>query len=112
MHPGCREDGSAIFRRACSPSDPRTTPAAPPPTGSPRDERTISASVIYVALGALGAVALWLLGLAPLDPVGDHMLLERLTELALIVAVFSAGLTIERNVPRRSRSRSRCCWSS
>lgn len=38
----------------------------------------------------------------PLDPEGDHGLIERLTELALIVAVFSAGLTIEKHVRRRS----------
>ena len=39
---------------------------------------------------------------SPLDPEDDHGLLERLTELALVVAVFSAGLTIERHVERRS----------
>jgi NhaP-type Na+/H+ or K+/H+ antiporter len=38
----------------------------------------------------------------PLDPEGDHALLERLAELALIVAVFAAGLTIEKDVRRRS----------
>lgn len=67
-----------------------------------QEERSFSASVIYVALGALGALALWLLDVPPLDPEDDHELLERLTELALIVAVFSAGLTIERHVRRRS----------
>jgi NhaP-type Na+/H+ or K+/H+ antiporter len=65
-------------------------------------ERTFSASVFYVAIGAIGAVALSALDVRPLDPEGDHVLLERLTELALIVAVFSAGLTIERHVARRS----------
>ena len=62
----------------------------------------VSASVLYVALGAAVAVVLWLLGVSPLDPEDDHGLLERLTELALVVAVFSAGLTIERHVERRS----------
>ncbi|MBA3262407.1 MAG: cation:proton antiporter [Thermoleophilaceae bacterium] len=65
-------------------------------------ERTFSASVFYVALGAVGAVALSVLDVPPLDPEGDHVLLERLAELALIVAVFAAGLTIERHVQRRS----------
>jgi len=69
---------------------------------SQQHERTFSASVFYVALGAVGAVALSVLDVRPLDPEGDHVLLERLTELALIVAVFSAGLTIERHVQRRS----------
>ncbi len=69
---------------------------------SRQHERTFSASVFYVALGGVGAVALAFLDVRPLDPEGDHVLLERLTELALIVAVFSAGLTIERHVQRRS----------
>ena len=65
---------------------------------SRRDQWAISASVLYLGLGAAVAVALALLGVAPLDPEHDHVLLERLTELALVVAVFSAGLTIERYV--------------
>lgn len=65
-------------------------------------ERTFSASVLYVALGAGGALALAVLDVEPLDPEGDHLLLERVTELALIAAVFSAGLTIEKHVRRRS----------
>jgi NhaP-type Na+/H+ or K+/H+ antiporter len=65
-------------------------------------KRTYSASVLYVAVGAIGAVGLSLLDVEPLDPEGDHLLLQRLTELALIAAVFSAGLTIEKNVQRRS----------
>jgi NhaP-type Na+/H+ or K+/H+ antiporter len=62
----------------------------------------LPASVLYVAVGGLLAVALSLLDVTPLDPEGDHVLLERLCELALVVAVFSAGLTIEREVSRRS----------
>lgn len=67
-------------------------------------ERTVSVSVsvVYVALGALAAVVMSWLDVRPLDPVGNHRLLERLAELALIVAVFSAGLTIERTVRRKS----------
>ena len=62
----------------------------------------VASSVVVVAAGVLGAIGLALLEVEPLDPEADHVLLERLTELALIVAVFSAGLTIERHVPRRS----------
>jgi sodium/hydrogen antiporter len=65
-------------------------------------DRAYSASVFYVGLGAVGAVAMSLLGVRPLDPEADHIVVERLTELALIVAVFSAGLTIERRVERHS----------
>jgi NhaP-type Na+/H+ or K+/H+ antiporter len=69
---------------------------------SRRKEWAFSASVIYVGLGAVIAVALAVLGVPPLDPEHDHTVVERLTELALVVAVFSAGLTIERHVSRRS----------
>lgn len=69
---------------------------------SHQHERAFSASVIYLALGALGALGLSALGVRPLSPEVNHVLLERLTELALVVAVFSAGLTIERHVGRRS----------
>lgn len=65
-------------------------------------ERAFSASVVYLALGAIGAVALSLLDVKPLDPEADDVLVARLTELALVVAVFSAGLTIERRVSRHS----------
>jgi NhaP-type Na+/H+ or K+/H+ antiporter len=71
-------------------------------TMSRQGDRTVSASVIYVGIGSLGAIALGLLNITPLDPERDHALLERLAELALIVAVFSAGLTIERTVRRSS----------
>jgi NhaP-type Na+/H+ or K+/H+ antiporter len=69
---------------------------------SHQHERAFSASVIYLACGALGAVGLSALGVRPLSPEGNHVLLQRLTELALVVAVFSAGLTIEQGVARRS----------
>ena len=79
---------------------PPFRPVARP--GPSRREWTVSRSVGYVGAGALGAVVLWLLDVAPLNPVDDHLLLERLTEVALVVAVFAAGLTIERRVSRRS----------
>jgi len=65
-------------------------------------ERAFSTSVVYLGLGAIGAVALHLLNVTPLDPIDDAPEFERLTELALIVAVFAGGLTIEANVRRRS----------
>lgn len=69
---------------------------------SHQHERAFSASVFYVLLGTLAAVGLSALGVRPLSPVANHVLLERTTELALVVAVFSAGLTIERRIGRRS----------
>jgi sodium/hydrogen antiporter len=69
---------------------------------SHQQERAFSAAVFYIVLGAIGAVALSLLDVRPFDPVRDHRLVERLTALALILAVFAAGLTVEREVRRRS----------
>ncbi len=69
---------------------------------SHEQERSFSAAAIYVALGGIAAGGLALLDLHPFDPVRDHALLERLAELALVVAVFSAGISVERNVSRRS----------
>lgn len=65
-------------------------------------ERSFSASVFYLAFGALAAIGLSLIDVSPLDPETDHVVLERTSELALMVAVFSAGLVIERRVRRRS----------
>ena len=69
---------------------------------SHQHERAFSAAVLYVGVGAIGAVALWILGVRPFDPIDDHRLLERLTEAALLFAVFAAGLTVEQGVRGRS----------
>jgi len=69
---------------------------------SHQHERAFSAAVFYIGLGAVGAAALSLLDVDPFDPIADHAVVERLTELALIVAVFAAGLTVEKGVRRRS----------
>ena len=69
---------------------------------SHQHERAFSAALIYVFLGALGALAMSILDVSPIDPLTDHGLIERLSELALVVAVFSAGLTVERHVRKRS----------
>ena len=65
-------------------------------------ERAFSASIAYLALGVLAALGLAIAGVDPFDPEADAAVLERTAELALVVAVFTAGLTIERHVSRRS----------
>jgi sodium/hydrogen antiporter len=62
---------------------------------SHQDERAFSASIVYLALGLVAAVVLALLGAKPLDPVSDPSLLEHLSEVALIIAVFTTGLSLE-----------------
>jgi NhaP-type Na+/H+ or K+/H+ antiporter len=68
---------------------------------SHQHERAFSASVIYLLLGLVGAVALSLLEVAPIDHARDATLLEHITEFALIVAVFTTGLSIKQRLTWR-----------
>ncbi len=68
---------------------------------SHEEDRAWSATIIYLALGIVAAVGLNLLDIAPLDPFTDYALIERVTELALIVAIFAAGLAVERQINTR-----------
>jgi len=52
----------------------------------------LTASILYLAVGvALGPVAF---GVLRLDPLGDSRLVERVTEVAVIVSLFTAGLKL------------------
>jgi len=68
-------------------------------------ERAFSASMIYLALGSGAAVAIAALGAEWFDPVDDHKLLERITEAAVVLALFATGMQLDR--PLRWRE-----WSS
>jgi NhaP-type Na+/H+ or K+/H+ antiporter len=59
-------------------------------------ERAFSASLIYLGLGVGAAALLGLFGVAWTDPLEDAELFEHLAELAVIVALFGAGLKVER----------------
>jgi len=61
-------------------------------------ERAFSASIIYLGLGIVTALALALLEIDPIDPFKDATLVEHLSELALIVAIFTTALGIERKL--------------
>ncbi|MFN8124490.1 MAG: cation:proton antiporter [Thermoleophilia bacterium] len=65
-------------------------------------ERAFSAAVVYLALGALAAPLLTALGVAWYDPVADAHVGERLTEFAVVVALFSAGVRLDS--PLRGRT--------
>lgn len=65
---------------------------------SHQHRRAFSASMIYLGLGVVAAVILPLLGGTRIDPIGDAKIVERIAELALVVAVFTAGLKIERRL--------------
>ncbi len=70
---------------------------------SRQNERPYSASVFYLALGALASVGLGVLGVQRLGLISDRVVFERVTELALVIAVFGAGLAVEREIAGRSK---------
>lgn len=67
-----------------------------------QNERPYSATVFYLALGVIASFGLGVLGVRRLDPVADHRVFKDITEVALVIAVFGAGLSIERRVRRSS----------
>ena len=61
-------------------------------TGSVLKRLPLTAAMLYLAVGyGLGPAGV---GLIRLDPVADAVLLERLTEVAVIVSLFTAGLKL------------------
>lgn len=69
---------------------------------SQQEERAFTAAVVYLLLGALLSLGLGLLGVDLLDPREDAKVIERFAEFAVIVALFSAGLKLERPIDWRS----------
>jgi sodium/hydrogen antiporter len=61
-------------------------------SGSVLKRLPLTAAVIYLAAGA--AIGPWGAGLLRIDAVHDAMLIERLTELAVIISLFTAGLKL------------------
>lgn len=59
-------------------------------------ERAFSASIVYLGLGLVAAAVIAGLGVDWLDPIEDAALVERLCEVAVIVALFGAGLKLDR----------------
>ena len=61
-------------------------------------DRAFSASLIYLALGIAVAVVVGVFDLHWIDPVDDAKVVERLAEFAVIVALFSTGLKLDREL--------------
>src|SRR5829696_6212900 len=59
-------------------------------------ERAFSASVIYLAFGLGAAAVIDLLAVAWLGPIEDSALLELVSELAVVIALFGTGLKLDR----------------
>ena len=72
---------------------------------SHQHERAFSASLIYLGLGAGAAVVITWLDIGWIDPIADAELVEHLAEAALVMALFSAGLKLDRPLTFRD-------WSS
>jgi sodium/hydrogen antiporter len=68
---------------------------------SHQHERAFSASLIYLGIGLGAGAVIDLAGISWLDPREDSELIERLSELAVIIALFSTGLKLDR--PLRPR---------
>ena len=65
-------------------------------------ERAFSASLIYLLLGCGAAVVINVAGFDWVDPVEDAALIDHLTEIAVIIALFSAGLKLDRPLTPRA----------
>ena len=65
---------------------------------SHQHERAFSASVVYLGLGLLAALAIELLDVQWVDPLDDTKVIERASELAVIVALFATGLKLDREL--------------
>jgi NhaP-type Na+/H+ or K+/H+ antiporter len=57
-----------------------------------------SPAAVYLLLGALASAGLHLLGVDLIDPIEQADLIERLAEFAVIVALFGAGLRLDRRL--------------
>jgi NhaP-type Na+/H+ or K+/H+ antiporter len=65
---------------------------------SQQGERAFSAAVVYLVLGAAASIGLDLIGEDLLNPFEDTKIIERVAEFAVIVALFSAGLKLDRRI--------------
>jgi sodium/hydrogen antiporter len=63
---------------------------------SHQHDRAFSASLIYLVLGVAAAAAIHVFDLSWLDPIEDAKLFEKVTELAVIIALFATGLKLDR----------------
>ena len=71
---------------------------------SHQHDRAFSASLIYLGLGVGSAVVIETLGVGWLDPITDADLLARVSELAIVIALFATGLKLDRPLTWRSWS--------
>jgi NhaP-type Na+/H+ or K+/H+ antiporter len=66
--------------------------------------KTFTSAIVYLALGAVAAVVIPLVGGTPFDPIEDASVLEHLTEVVVIIALFGTGLAVDRALHWRAWS--------
>lgn len=69
---------------------------------SHQHERAFSASLIYLALGIVAAGVMAAIGVDGLHPLENARLLEWVTEIALVIALFTTGLRLDRPLEARA----------
>ena len=69
---------------------------------SHQHERAFSASLIYMALGLGAAGVMAAIGVDGLHPLENARLLEWVTEIAIVIALFATGLRLDRSLELRS----------
>lgn len=66
--------------------------------------RTFTSAIVYLGLGIVAATGIWGLGFTPFDPIEDAALLEHMTEVVVIIALFGTGLAVDRPLHWRAWS--------
>jgi sodium/hydrogen antiporter len=69
---------------------------------SHQHERAFSASMLYLLLGLATAGLLSVLKIDPLDPLAQPAVLQRVAELALVIAIFATGVRLESDLRWRT----------
>lgn len=64
-------------------------------------DRAFSSAIVYLLMGALFSIGLQALGVDLIEPLQDAKLIEHAAEFAVIVALFSAGIRLDRPLTRR-----------
>jgi sodium/hydrogen antiporter len=60
--------------------------------------RAFTSATVYLAMGAAASVGLNAVGVDVLDPLQDSLVIERAAEIAVVIALFSAGIRLDRRL--------------
>ena len=60
--------------------------------------RAFTSATVYLAMGSAASLGLNAVGVDVLDPLKDSLVIERAAELAVVIALFSAGIRLDRRL--------------